>query len=105
MSEADEVKMLQKLVKQRQDSIDIYKQQNREDLAVSEIEEVAVIQKYLPQMMNEAEVRSALVIIKEQTGASSPADMGKMMGVASKQLAGKADNKLISQIIKELLAS
>ncbi|MBL0050375.1 MAG: GatB/YqeY domain-containing protein [Bacteroidetes bacterium] len=105
MSEADEVKMLQKLVKQRQDSIDIYKQQNREDLAVSEIEEVAVIQKYLPQMMSEAEVRSALVIIKEQTGASSPADMGKMMGVASKQLAGKADNKMISQIIKELLAS
>lgn len=105
MSEADEVKMLQKLVKQRQDSIDIYKQQNREDLAVSEIEEVAVIQKYLPQMMSEADVRHALVIIKEQTGASSPADMGKMMGVASKQLAGKADNKMISQIIKELLAS
>lgn len=105
MTEADGIKMLQKLVKQRQDSIDIYKQQNREDLAVSEIEEVAVIQKYLPQMMNEEDVRNALLTIKEQTGASSPADMGKMMGVASKQLAGKADNKMISQIIKELLAS
>lgn len=105
MSEADEIKMLQKLVKQRQDSIEIYKQQNRDDLAVGELEEVAVIQQYLPEMMSESELREALIKIKNQTGASTPADVGKMMGVASKQLAGKADNKIISQLVKEILGT
>lgn len=104
LTEADEVKLLQKLVKQRQDSIEIYKQQNREDLAGSEIEEIVVIEKYLPAMMSAEEVKAQLKEIIAQTGASSPADMGKVMGAATKHFAGKADNKLVSQLVKELLS-
>lgn len=104
LSEADETKLLQKLAKQRKDSLDIYRQQNREDLAVKEEEELVVIEKYLPKQMDEAELKAAIQAIITETGASSPADMGKVMGVATKQLAGKADGKAISGLVKELLA-
>lgn len=100
----DEVKMLQKLVKQRQESIEIYTTQGREDLARPEMEEVEIISKYLPQMMGEDEIRAAVQEAIVTTGASSPAEMGKVMGVVTKQLAGKADNKLVSSIVKELLS-
>jgi hypothetical protein len=104
LSEADELKMLQKLVKQRKESVDIYVQQGREDLAVSEREEIAVIERYLPVMMDESEVRAVVRAIIDQVGAKGPGDLGKVMGVAAKQLAGKADNKLVSQLVRELLA-
>lgn len=104
MSEEDEVKMLQKLVKQRQESISIYETQQREDLAEPEREEVAIISKYLPEMMSEDDVRKAVKAAIEQTGAKSPAEMGKVMGVVTKALAGKADNKMVSALVKELLS-
>lgn len=104
ISEADELKLLQKLVKQRKESEDIYLKQNRPDLAKSETEEIAVIEKFLPQMMSESEIKTALQAIIESTGAKQPSDMGKVMGIASKQLAGKADNKLVSDLVKSLLA-
>ena len=104
LSEEDEVKMLQKLVKQRQESISIYETQQREDLAAPEREEVAIISKYLPEMMSEDDVRNAVKAAIEQTGAKSPAEMGKVMGVVTKALAGKADNKMVSALVKELLS-
>jgi uncharacterized protein len=104
LTEADETKLLQKLAKQRKDSLEIFRQQNREDLAVKEEEELVVIERYLPKQMDEAELRTVITEIIATTGASSPADMGKVMGVASKQLAGKADGKAISALVKELLA-
>ncbi len=104
MSAEDEVKMLQKLVKQRQESISIYETQQREDLAAPEREEVAIISKYLPEMMSEDDVRNAVKAAIEQTGAKSPAEMGKVMGVVTKALAGKADNKMVSALVKELLS-
>ncbi|MFN0189806.1 MAG: GatB/YqeY domain-containing protein [Bacteroidia bacterium] len=104
LSEEDEVKMLQKLVKQRQESISIYETQQREDLAAPEREEVAIISKYLPEMMSEEDVRKAVKAAIEQTGAKSPAEMGKVMGVVTKALAGKADNKMVSALVKELLS-
>jgi uncharacterized protein len=103
MTFEDEVKLLQKLVKQRRESVDIYKQQNREDLAKSELDEIAVIEKFLPKMMSEEEIRTAVKEIIASVGATSAADMGKVMGAASKQLAGKADNKTVSVIVKQLL--
>ncbi len=104
MTEADEIKMLQKMAKQRRDSLDIFTQQNREDLAAKEREELAIIEKFLPQQMSAEELKTVLQAIITQVGASSPADMGKVMGVASKQLAGKADGKMISETVKQLLA-
>jgi uncharacterized protein len=104
LSSEDEVKMLQKLVKQRQESIAIYESQQREDLAAPEREEVAIISKYLPEMMSDEDVRKAVKAAIEQTGAKSAADMGKVMGVVTKALAGKADNKMVSAIVKELLS-
>jgi uncharacterized protein len=98
-------KMLQKMLKQRKDSLEIYRAQNRDDLAKKEEEEVAIIEKFLPAQMTEAELKESLQKIIEQVGASSPADMGKVMGVATKQLAGKADGKAISAAVKELLAN
>lgn len=100
-----EIKMLQKLVKQRKDSIDIYNQQNRADLAKSEIEEVAVIEKYMPAMMSEEDIKTELQKLIEQTGAKSAADMGKVMGTANKHFAGKADNKIVSVLVKQLLSA
>ena len=104
LSEEDEVKMLQKLVKQRQESISIYETQQREDLAAPEREEVAIISKYLPEMMSEDDVRKAVKAAIEETGAKSPAEMGKVMGVVTKALAGKADNNMVSALVKELLS-
>ncbi|HQW00143.1 MAG TPA: GatB/YqeY domain-containing protein [Bacteroidia bacterium] len=105
VTEADELKILQKLVKQRKESVDIYKQQNREDLAKTEIDEIEVIEKYLPKMMGEDEIKAGIQAIIAQVGAKGPADLGKVMGAASKNFAGKADNKLVSQLVKDLLAA
>ena len=104
LSAAEELKLLQKLAKQRRDSLEIFRAQQREDLAVKEEEELAVIERFLPQQMSEAELRTAITGIIAATGASSPADMGKVMGVATKQLAGKADGKVISELSKKLLS-
>jgi uncharacterized protein len=101
----EELKMLQKLVKQRKDSEDIFRQQNRPDLAEKEAEEILVIEKFLPAQMDAGELRNVLLQIIADTGAASPADLGKVMGVATKQLAGKADGKTISAIAKELLTT
>lgn len=103
ITEADEIKMLQKLVKQRKESVDIFAQQGREDLAKGEREEIAVIEMFLPKMMSEDEVRAELKSIIASTGANSAADMGKVMGAATKHFAGKADNKMVSALVKELL--
>jgi uncharacterized protein YqeY len=99
-----EMKLLQKLVKQRKDSLEIFQQQNRADLANKELEEIAVIEKFLPKQMDEAELKEAIAAIIASTGAAGPQDMGKVMGVASKQLAGKAEGKAIAATVKELLA-
>lgn len=103
IDEATEQKFLQKMMKQRRDSLDIFEKQGREDLAVKEREEMAVIEKFLPKQLTEAEIKEAVSKIIAETGASSPADMGKVMGVASKRLAGLADGKTISGFVKELL--
>jgi len=103
LEEEDEIKLLQKLVKSRKDSLEIYQQQNRADLAKKEEEEIAVIEKFLPKQLSPEEIKTILAAIIAETGASSPADMGKVMGMATKQLAGKADGKTISALVKELL--
>lgn len=100
-----EMKMLMKAVKQRKDSAQIYKDQNREDLYAVEVAEVEVIERYLPKQMTEDEVAEELKGIIAKVGASGPQDMGKVMGAASKALAGKADGKTISGIVKKLLTS
>ena len=99
-----EVSLLQKMMKQRKDSLGIYQQQNRPDLAQKEEEEITVIEKFLPKQLSAEEIRSELDKVIAETGASSPADMGKVMGVATKRLAGRADGKTISAVVKELLA-
>ncbi|MFZ4770826.1 MAG: GatB/YqeY domain-containing protein [Ferruginibacter sp.] len=104
IDEATEQKFLQKMMKQRKDSFEIFTQQGRADLAIKEKEEMDVIEKYLPKQLTTEEIREAVAVIISQTGASTAADMGKVMGVASKQLAGIADGKTISAIVKELLA-
>lgn len=104
IKEEDEIKLLQKLVKQRKDSLEIFQQQNRADLAQKEQEEIAVIEKFLPKQLSPDELKEIVAGIIKETGASSPADMGKVMGAATKQLAGRADGKAISAIVKELLA-
>jgi len=104
LKEDDEIKLLQKLVKQRKDSLEIYQQQNRADLAVKEKEEIEVIEKFLPAQLSPEELKATISKIIADTGASSPADMGKVMGAATKQLAGKADGKTISAMVKELLS-
>lgn len=105
ITEEREIKLLQKLVKQRKDSLDIYEKQGREDLAVKEREEIEVIEKYLPKQMGEAELEVFIKGLIDQTGASSMKDMGKIMGMANKQLAGQADGKTISGVVKRLLAN
>jgi uncharacterized protein YqeY len=104
ITEDAELKLLQRLVKQRKDSLEIYLQQGRADLAKTESEEIAVIERFLPKQLSEAEIKEALAKIIAEVGASSPADMGKVMGVATKQLAGKADGKAIGAAVKELLS-
>ncbi|MFI5153869.1 MAG: GatB/YqeY domain-containing protein [Chitinophagales bacterium] len=104
ISEEAEIKLLQKLVKQRKESLDIYQKQNRADLAQKEQEEIEVIEKFLPAQLTADELKARLVAIIGEINASSPADMGKVMGVATRQLAGKADGKTISAIVKVLLS-
>jgi uncharacterized protein len=104
LKEEDEVKMLQKLVKQRKDSLEIFQQQKRADLAQKEQEEITVIERFLPKQLDDAALKALLSKIIAETGASSPADIGKVMGVATKQLAGQADGKTISAAVKELLS-
>jgi len=103
ISEEAEVKMLQKLVKQRKDSIEIFEQQNRADLALKEKEEVEVIEKFLPQQLSADEIKQVVASIIQEAGATDISALGKIMGIASKQLAGKADGKAISTAVKELL--
>ena len=99
-----ELKLLQKLVKQRRESAEIYKNANRTDLAENELFEASIIEKYLPQQLSEDDVRKIIIRIVAETGATSMKDMGKIMGIANKELSGKADNKLISTIVKDLLS-
>ena len=105
IDEATEQKFLQKMMKQRKDSLEIFEKQGREDLAVKEREEMAVIEKFLPKQLTEAEIKEAVARLITEIGATSAADLGKVMGAASKQLAGKADGKTISTIVKELLSN
>ncbi len=98
-----EIKLLQRLVKQRKESAALYKEQSRTDLEEDEVYQASIISKYLPEQMSEEEVASIVSEIIKVTGASSMKDMGKVMGMASKKLAGKADNKSISQLVKKLL--
>ena len=100
----DEMKLLQKLAKQRKDSLEMFEAQAREDLAVKEREELAIIETFLPKALTPDELKAALQQIITELGASGPGDLGKVMGVASKSLAGKADGKAISAMVKELLA-
>lgn len=104
LKEDDEIKLLQKLVKQRKDSLEIFQQQNRTDLAKKEQEEIEVIEKFLPKQLSADEIKAELSAIISEVGASTPADMGKVMGAATKRLAGKADGKTISAVVKELLS-
>jgi uncharacterized protein len=104
LTEEKEIAMLQKLAKQRKESLDIYMQQGREDLAQVEREEIEVVESFLPKQLSEDEVRAIISEVIAETGASSVKDMGKVMGGATSKLAGRADNKLVSQIVKELLS-
>lgn len=105
LTEDAEMKLLMKAAKQRRESADTYKSNGREELAQAELFELDVIERYLPKQMSEQELRSKLEDIISKVGASSPQDMGKVMGVATKELAGKADGKMISQLVKQILAS
>lgn len=103
IKEDDENKLLQKMVKQRKDSLEIFMQQNREDLAQKEREELEVIERFLPRQLTADELKERIKKIIQESGASSAAEFGKVMGLASKQLAGQADGKTISATVKELL--
>jgi uncharacterized protein len=105
IKEDDEIKLLQKLVKQRKESLEIYEKQNRKDLAEKEQEEISVIEKFLPKQMSVDELKEIIAKIIKDTGATSQADMGKVMSTANKQLAGKADGKTIASVVKEILAA
>ena len=104
MTSDAEIKLLQKLVKQRKDSIEIFDQQNRADLSIKEKEELEVIEQYLPKQMSTEEIKQAVAAIIQQTGVTNISGLGQVMGIATKQLAGKADGKAISAIVKELLS-
>jgi uncharacterized protein YqeY len=104
LKEDDEIKLLQKLVKQRKDSLEIYEQQKRTDLAQKEHEEIEIIEKFLPKQLSIEELQLEIKKIIAETGATSPADIGKVMGAATKKLSGKADGKTISTKVKELLS-
>ena len=104
MSDADEIKLIQKLVKQRKDSAAIFMEQGREDLAEPELAQVAVIEKFLPAQLSVDEIEKVVIHIIETTGASGMKDMGKVMGIVSQQVAGQADGKTISNMVKEKLA-
>ena len=104
LEDAAALKILAKLAKQGKESAETFKQQNREDLAEEELAQVRVIEEYLPKPLSSEEIEAAVKEIISQTGASSIKEMGKVMGIASKQMAGKADGKMISDIVKKLLA-
>ncbi len=104
LTEEEEIKLLQRLVKQRKDSANIYNEQGRPDLAEPEVQQAAIIEKFLPTQLSEQEVEGIVSNIIETTGASGMASMGKVMGLASTELAGKADGKTISTIVKKLLS-
>ncbi|QKJ29101.1 GatB/YqeY domain-containing protein [Mucilaginibacter mali] len=104
ISEETEIKVLQKLIKQRKESADIYKAQNREDLYKIEAEEMEVIEVYLPKQMDRADIEAFIKDLIGRVGATSVKDMGKVMGAANKELAGKADGRTISEVVKQLLA-
>jgi uncharacterized protein YqeY len=103
LTEADEIKMLQRLVKMRKDSYEIFTAQNRPDLAEPELAQIAVIEKFLPAQLSETEVEAIIAKIISETGASGIASMGKVMGLASAQIGGQAEGKVISGIVKKLL--
>lgn len=105
MSEAEEVKLLQKLVKQRQDSAAIFSKQDRADLAAPELAEAEIISQFLPEMLSESEVEKHVVAAIEKLGATGMKDMGKVMGIVSQELAGKTDGKTISTLVKQKLMS
>ena len=105
LTEAEEIKILQKLARQRKESAAIYKDQNRSDLYEKEMSEAAIIEKYLPQMLSEQELEIHISAIISKTGARDIRDIGKVMGVATKELAGKADGKTVSEVVKRLLGS
>ena len=104
VSDSDIVKIIGKLVKQRKESAEIYSRQNRPELAENELAEAAAMEVYLPKQLSDAETEAEIAKIVAETGASQPSDMGKVMGVATKRLAGQADGRLISSIVKRLLA-
>ncbi|MGI9531291.1 GatB/YqeY domain-containing protein [Lutimonas sp.] len=104
LSEDDEIKIVQKLVKQRKDSAAIFEEQGRKDLSEPEVAQARILEQFLPAQMSAEELKAAIEAIINQTGASSMKDMGKVMGMASKQLAGKADGKAISTVVKDLLS-
>ncbi|TAE13892.1 MAG: GatB/YqeY domain-containing protein [Bacteroidetes bacterium] len=104
VTEAEEIQLLSKAAKQRRESAEIFEKQNRQDLADKEKAELEIIESYLPKQLSEAELKEALQAIIARVGASAPSDMGKVMGVATKELAGKADGKAVSQMVKQLLA-
>ncbi|MEN8137503.1 MAG: GatB/YqeY domain-containing protein [Bacteroidota bacterium] len=105
LDENQEMKLLQKLVKQRKDSAQLYKEQGREDLAEPELAQVAVIEKFLPAQLSEDELKVIIGRIIEELGATSPKDMGKVMGAANKKLAGKAEGRMISTVVKDILGA
>lgn len=104
MSEAEELKLVQRLIKQRKDSAQLYQEQNREDLAKEELEQVAILEDFLPQQLSEEEIRGHVKDIITEVGAESMQDMGKVMGMASKKMAGKAEGAVISKIVKAELS-
>lgn len=105
LSEEDELRLLQKLVKQRRDSLEIYEKQNRPDLAVKEREEIVVIEQFLPGQLSAGQLLEAVQSIITEAGATSPADMGRIMGIATKRLAGQADGKAVSEVVRKLLSN
>lgn len=104
ISETAEIQILQRLIKQRKESAALYRSQNRQDLAEVEDFQAAIIEKYLPEQMDEEAIAAEVRKVIEETGAEGMKDMGKVMGIAVKRLAGKADNKVVSEIVKKLLA-
>lgn len=105
VSDETAIKLIQKLVKQGKESAQLYNSQNRPELANEELAQVAIMERYLPEQMDENEIKAILAEIVSQTGANSPKEMGKVMGIATKQLTGKADGRLISKLVKELLGN
>ena len=105
LDEAGEIKLVQKLVKQRQDSLEIYEKQGRDDLALTEKEEIEILKKYLPEQMSEADLHAFIKELISEVGASSMKDMGKVMGIANQRLAGKADGKTIATLVRQLLSN